>query len=163
MSTTPISDAINEQFDAWDAQIDELKKQASEAAKKQIEKLKKDIKDYVKKKKDELDKDKEKTTEKSSAAKAVQAIKDGIKSIDDAIDAINKILKFLGDSATYLISVAQDAMQAPITLANRFNQTLANLGSLPDEAMPIPELGELPEPYEPPVPTTEEVTGGEGS
>ena len=139
-SKTPITDGINRQFDAWDAQIDDLKNKSREAAKEQAEKIKKDIKDYTEKKKEELQGEKEETEEKSSAAKAVAAIKDGISSIDDAVGAINKILKFVGDSALYLVAVAADIAKAPTTLVNRANQSLAKLATPPSEQFePIPE------------------------
>ena len=68
---TPICDAIDARFDAWDNQIDELKEQAEKAAKEQAKKIKKDIEDYVKAKVDELTKQDEETKKKTEAANTI--------------------------------------------------------------------------------------------
>ena len=67
MAGGPICNAINAQFDAWDAQINDLKNKSREAAKEQAEKIKKDIKEYAKKKKEELTEQKEETDAKKEA------------------------------------------------------------------------------------------------
>lgn len=152
LSKTPITDGINRQFDAWDAQIEEAKRKSAEAAKEQCDKIKEDIKNYTEEKKEELTEQRDETNDKSQPAKAIDAIKDGIKDIDEAVGAINKMIKFLADSAMYLIAVAADTMQAPTTLVTRANQSLQKLGEPPDSIAPVPD-------YVPPDPEPTPETG----
>lgn len=127
MSATPICDAIDERFNAWDAQIEDLKNQTKEAAKEQVKKIKKDIEDYTKSKEKELNKQDEETQSKTQAAEAINEIKGGISKVEEAVGAINKILTFLGDAAEQLIAVAADISQAPAKLTKRSAETLSKL------------------------------------
>ena len=125
---TPICDAIDARFDAWDNQIDELKEQAEKAAKEQAIKIKKDVEDYVKAKVDELTKQDEETKKKIEAATTILGFKlEDIKKPEDTIQAVKSMITFLQDVAECIIATAADIVDAPDKLQERSKQTLGKL------------------------------------
>ena len=119
----PITNAINAQFDAWDAQIDDLKNKSKEAAREQVEKIKKDIQEYVDKKKAELDSQKAKT----DAEKSAFAVPDVPKKVDDILSWATKVKNILAEMMTLITSVVTDLATAPVTLTSRAAQSLSKL------------------------------------
>lgn len=125
---TPICDAIDARFDAWDNQIDELKEQAEKAAKEQVEKIKKDVEDYVKTKVDELTKQDEETKKKTAAANTIIGFNiENITKPEDTIQAVKSMITFLQDVANCIIATAKDIAEAPNKLRERSKQTLGKL------------------------------------
>ena len=125
---TPICDAIDARFDAWDNQIDELKEQTEKAAKEQVKKIKKDVEDYVKDKVDELTKQDEETKKKTEAATTILGFKlENIEKPEDTIQAVKSMITFLQDVAECIIATAKDIAEAPNKLKERSEQTLGKL------------------------------------
>lgn len=125
---TPICDAIDARFDAWDNQIDELKEQAEKAAKEQAKKIKKDVEDYVKAKVDELTKQDEETKKKTAAANTIIGFNiENIINPEDTIQAVKDMITFLQDAAECIIATAADIVNAPGKLQERSKQTLGKL------------------------------------
>lgn len=125
---TPICDAIDARFDAWDNQIDELKEQAEKAAKEQAKKIKKDVEDYVKAKVDELTKQDEETKKKTTAATTILGFNiEKIEKPEDTIQAVKDMITFLQDAAKCIIATANDIVNAPGKLQERSKQTLGKL------------------------------------
>lgn len=115
MSSTPICDAINNQFDQWDKQIEELKNKTKEAAKEQAEKIKKDIQEYVEAKSKELTDQKTDSEEKQNAL----AIPSVPTSPEKAVEACAGIIKCLQELVKMISSVVLDIAAAPGVLTDR--------------------------------------------
>ena len=119
MSSTPICDAINSQFDQWDKQIEELKNKAKEAAKEQAEKIKKDIQEYVEAKTKELT-DQKTDSESKKNALAIPSVPT---SIDDVVKACTDIITCLQELVKMVSSVVVDIAKAPGVLSDRAANT----------------------------------------
>lgn len=119
MSSTPICDAINNQFDQWDKQIEELKNKTKEAAKEQAEKIKKDIQEYVEEKSKELTDQKTDSEEKQNAL----AIPSVPTSPEKAVEACAGIITCLQELVKMISSVVADITLAPGVLTDRATQT----------------------------------------
>ena len=119
MSSTPICDAINNQFDQWDKQIEELKNKTKEAAKEQAEKIKKDIQEYVEAKSKELTEQSTDSTNKKNAL----AIPSVPTSPDDVVKACTDIITCLQELVKMISSVVLDIAAAPGVLTNRADKT----------------------------------------
>lgn len=130
-SKTPITDAVNAQFDCIDQQIDDLKTQTKEVAKEQAKKLKEEIQTMVKKKGDELSDQKAKTSAKPSTTPAVPK---AISNPDDIASFSEKVVTFCTDTAKFLKEIADavvatglDLAKAQTTLTERSTKSLGKL------------------------------------
>lgn len=126
MSSMPICDAINNQFDQWDKQIEELKNKTKEAAKEQAEKIKKDIQEYTKKKTDELTSQKTETEAKKQAL----AVPTPPTSPDDVVSACTKIITCLESLISQVASITEDIKAAPDVLLQRSSQSIDKLAQI---------------------------------
>lgn len=130
-SKTPITDAVNAEFDAIDQQIDDLKTQTKEVAKEQAKKLKEEIQTMVKKKKEELSDQKTKTDSKPKAAPEAPA---SISSPDDIASFSQKVVTFCEDTVKFLKEIADavvatglDLAKAQTALTERSSKSLGKL------------------------------------
>ena len=131
MAETPITDAINAQFDAIDQQIDDLKNQTKEVAKEQAKKIKEDIQNFVDKKKTELSSQKQKTASKPQPKLDVPG---SISSPDDIAAFSEKVQNFcqgVADILNELITAIKDTLvdlgKAQDALATRPAKSLGKL------------------------------------
>lgn len=120
-SKTPITDAINQQFDLWEAQILEIKSGPKELAEEQLEKLKKNIEDWVEKKKEEL-----------AAQKEAENPFDGLEaptSVDDVVESVKKIVEALTKVAQNIVLTIADVTLAAGTVPVRSAEVLAEIAN----------------------------------
>lgn len=120
-SKTPITDAINQQFDLWEAQILEIKNGPKELAEEQLEKLKKDIEDWVAKKTEEL-----------TAQKESENPLDGLEaptSVDDVVESVTKIVDALTKIAQNIALTIADVALAATTVPARSEELLAEIAN----------------------------------
>lgn len=132
---TPITDAINAQFDQWDKQAEEYHKQGVEYLKKQGQRLLDEVKSWVEKKEKEVGDQKE-DTEKSVLVQALDKIqelwdqlKDIMPTMDEIVDFVNKIKNIIEQIVTVIVELANaiagtvfDLTCATITLPGRSAQ-----------------------------------------
>lgn len=120
-SKTPITDAINQQFDLWEAQILEIKNGPKELAEEQLKKLKKDIEDWVKKKQEEL-----------AAQEGAENPLAGLKmptSIDDVVDSVTKIVEALTKISQNIALTIADVTLAIEAVPKRSAEVLAEIAN----------------------------------
>ena len=120
-SKTPMTDAINQQFDLWEAQILEIKNGPKELAEEQLKKLKKDIEDWVKKKQEEL-----------AAQEGAENPLAGLKmptSIDDVVDSVTKIVEALTKISQNIVLTIADVTLAVKTVPERSAEVLAEIAN----------------------------------
>lgn len=128
-SKTPITDAVNEQFDQWDADLAEWRKENREWVEKKLKQLAKDIEAWIKKQTEALKKDKE-DTENSAIAKALAKIEEDFATlkalfeklgseVSDAIDAVKELFKTIQSIVKWIEQIMKDIVSkiADITLA----------------------------------------------
>ena len=126
MAVGPICNAINSQFDAWDAQIEDLKNKSKEAAMEQAEKIKKDIQDYAEKKGEELEKQATETEAKEQAL----AVPTPPKDIDDVVGFCSKVVTCLQEMVSMIATTVVDTAAAPAVLSTRVAQSLEKLANI---------------------------------
>lgn len=120
-SKTPITDAINQQFDLWEAQILEIKNGPKELAEEQLKKLKKDIEDWVKKKQEEL-------AAQTEAENPLAGLKVPT-SVDDVVDSVTKIVEALTKISQNIVSTIADVTLAVETVPERSAEVLAEIAN----------------------------------
>lgn len=120
-SKTPITDAINQQFDLWEAQILEIKNGPKELAEEQLKKIKKDIEDWVKKKQEELAAQKE--------AENPLAGLNAPTSVDDVVESVKKIVEALTKISQNIVLTIADVTLAAGTVPVRSAEVLAEIAN----------------------------------
>lgn len=120
-SKTPITDAINQQFDLWEAQILEIKNGPKELAKEQLKKLKKDIEDWVKKKQEEL--------AAQEGAENPLAGLEAPTSVDDVVESVKKIVEALTKISQNIVLTIADVTLAVETVPERSAEVLAEIAN----------------------------------
>lgn len=120
-SKTPITDAINQQFDLWGAQILEIKNGPKELAEEQLKKIKKDIEDWVEKKKEELAAQKE--------AENPLAGLEAPTSVDDVVESVKKIVEALTKISQNIVLTIDDVTLAARTVPERSAEVLAEIAN----------------------------------
>lgn len=120
-SKTPITDAINQQFDLWGAQILEIKNGPKELAEEQLKKIKKDIEDWVEKKKEELAAQKE--------AENPLAGLEAPTSVDDVVESVKKIVEALTKISQNIVLTIADVTLAARTVPERSAEVLAEIAN----------------------------------
>lgn len=119
-STTPMTDAVNTQFDEWDARIDALKDSASEWAKQQLEDMKESIQEWAEKKIEELKGDEEETEN------PVEGLEPPT-SVDDCVSKLTKTIAALKKIATMITQTIVDSGLAAAAVATRTPQTISKI------------------------------------
>lgn len=144
MSKQPITDAINKQFDTWEAQIDEWETQGKEYAKEQAKKLQEDVKEWAEKKKKELEEQNKESgvdEEGNSNNKIVQIMKEiqekakemkpDPEKIAAIVDTVKKMAELMEKLVNDLTACGMDLMNAAIVLPQRTAQLqnkITNIG-----------------------------------
>lgn len=120
-SKTPITDAINQQFDLWEAQILEIKNGPKELAEEQLKKIKKDIEDWVKKKQEEL-------AAQEKAENPLAGL-NAPTSVDDVVESVKKIVEALTKISQNIVLTIADVTLAAGTVPVRSAEVLAEIAN----------------------------------